>query len=1848
MVWRSRKLVLVALVVWQSLLAAPPTAAIDPSPPAVSATPSPTPSGTPPSLASASPSATASPEPTAANPSPEPTATAPPLAPTATVQPSAPSADAIDIPELRTVDSHTVRNDDGTFTTEYFSAPRYYDDGGEFLAPIDVAPVPATADGVAFRTKAAPVIAELGASSSGELLTVRAGEWAVSFRPVVSGLPGGASAADRAPVIDKGQVVYGDVYPGVDLRYTLLPFGAKEDIVLTEPVPLTRFAFAIDAPGLTPVLNRDGTIDLLDGKTSVFHVPAPFMVDSAPEADGDGARSKAVHYELATVAGASVMTVVADAAWLNDPARVYPVYLDPTTISTYGASLDTFISSAYPSTSLNAQWNPNEGGYYELWNGRYDASSGTNYAFVKTSIPSGVSVVSATFKAYVQHSYSLATPTSIYIGRLTSAFTESQTWNMTQPTFVALTSTNVADNQFASFNATSAVQAWVEGTATNHGFRIYEASTAQSLWKRLRARENATNPPSLSVTWAQPSATVVAPTGAAWIKTSALDWTFSNGGSSFTQTKFQAQVSTSSTTWSGTSLKADSGQVSSTATAWTAPTTNLVNGTTYYWRVRVFDGHSWSPYSSVASFKWDGTLPAANPTFVSANVGGAITAADPNYFDLGNGTFTIAIRGSDANSGIKLSYLRLYNATNELRVYHDWSSANTTNCNEFDTSTLADVTGCARTYNSGGTREVTFTVVGLNQSASFDIQYYFADYAGNTVGYLDTGKNLIFDAIAPTGAITAPATGATVNGSVTVTGTASDANFKEYQLHYGAGASPSSWTGIGTNPYTTQVTSGTLGTWDTASLANGTYTIRLRVYDNARVSSGFTEVKRTVEVQNAPPIAIISAPTAGTVLSGEATVSGTASAIQDFDQYTLHYGTGCSPSTWTVIGTGLSPVTNGVLGAWDTTSVSDGQYTIRLVTTKTTSETATATVCVSTDNSGPTADFTVPDEGTTTPQDSGTLGVSWTEDGGPSGVVSRTLQRQAGLVVEDGSCVGVSWVDDGTPTASASPLTVNDLESGHCYRWVLTLTDGNENTTEVTSGTVLTDIAWSGPVETAVTGTAIHQASNDTAYYGSNASSMTIEATATAPSGIASIWFRKVSMTSSWSPNPPMPNFDDEAPYVQQLDFSSGAISATLDVVAVNGVGSETSPLVVSLLRDTTAPSVTFDAFDARAATPGLTLSWSEADSGSGVAGRTLIRESAAPIEPGFCLDATWERDGWTSSAPSPVQPNGLADGACYRWLLTVSDNVGQSTTVVTPAVYIDESGPVVAWDSPSGDLLSGALGMSVAWSAEDDGAGVDTNELQRQAGAPVAGDCAAVTWTTDGAPIDEPSPATLGDLVPGTCYRWIAEAVDRLGNTTQSISPTVQTATVALRRPYADGLVFASEPLVAETSEGGLTRVDFLVDGVVIGSDSSAPYELEWDTIGLPDADHEVTAVGVVGGSSLPSTPISVTVANQLGAPARIATDAATGLISIDEEALQAAYAFGARAAADERYGSAPESSDGVDPLYFFRNWSLLDQATRDAIEAHFANPLIGYTPPPGVSFGDTDLAFPECDYEWPANGSDIVAYCLHESDYFLIHYLIPGARLDHSVPEVDVVDHTTNGCSIPDVIPETTCNGIPDAIDVVAKALDDSVDRYRALGFTWSAPAGDLRPVTIRDLEGGLDGKVWPFFPQTIELDYKAVDGISENGQPDFPWHLSRHEAFHRVQYEYIGFGHMYQSRLEDLVWMEATAEWAAHQAEYATDEPDRGRYAQQLADYLGRPHLRFSLAEALPDYPDPNDRQYGMFAVAEHLEQAYGVDSIRQTWVEMAAGEFFESAINGVGVGAGTTSQRCCRSSPSPRTS
>src|ERR1700690_2392778 len=75
---------------------------------------------------------------------------------------------------------------------------------------------------------------------------------------------------------------------------------------------------------------------------------------------------------------------------------------------------------------------------------------------------------------------------------------------------------------------------------------------------------------------------------------------------------------------------------------------------------------------------------------------------------------------------------------------------------------------------------------------------------------------------------------------------------------------------------------------------------------------------------------VISAPTAGQILQGQVSIIGTTD-IPNFASAQLDF-TYASDSTgsWFLIQTFAQPVSNSTLAVWDTASISDGDYSLRL------------------------------------------------------------------------------------------------------------------------------------------------------------------------------------------------------------------------------------------------------------------------------------------------------------------------------------------------------------------------------------------------------------------------------------------------------------------------------------------------------------------------------------------------------------------------------------------------------------------------------------------------------------------------------------------------------------------------------------------------------------------------------------------------------------------------------------------------------------------------------------------------------------------------------------------------------
>ncbi|HUN09908.1 MAG TPA: transglycosylase domain-containing protein [Aggregatilineales bacterium] len=103
--------------------------------------------------------------------------------------------------------------------------------------------------------------------------------------------------------------------------------------------------------------------------------------------------------------------------------------------------------------------------------------------------------------------------------------------------------------------------------------------------------------------------------------------------------------------------------------------------------------------------------------------------------------------------------------------------------------------------------------------------------------------------------IVAPGEGQQVSGVLTVTGAASAGSFNRFQLEVASASAPTNFQ-IVFGPVTAPQTSGQLGSWNTASVPNGTYILRLWMVSN---SGGYASRTVTVSVNNAAPLV---APTA--------------------------------------------------------------------------------------------------------------------------------------------------------------------------------------------------------------------------------------------------------------------------------------------------------------------------------------------------------------------------------------------------------------------------------------------------------------------------------------------------------------------------------------------------------------------------------------------------------------------------------------------------------------------------------------------------------------------------------------------------------------------------------------------------------------------------------------------------------------------------------------------------------------------------------------------------------------------------------------------------------------------------
>lgn len=303
--------------------------------------------------------------------------------------------------ELREANASFYELSDGRVQAEVSAAPVHY------LAPdgewreIDVSVVDSDRDGVAYEN-----LTNSFRSSFGDT-TDQLARFELAEHSITVGLPGPAQPVEVTA--DGATVTFPEALgSGADVRYQVTSSSLKEEIVLAEPSAQSRFTFTLQLDGLRAAERPDGSIGFYEHDTDtepLLVMPAPFMFDSGddPESPYGAPWSPAVSQSLYGEGEQLTVVVSADADWLADPAREYPVVIDPTIAiqPTPTQAQDAMILSDDPDSNFDGNWRLSAGT-------TTTGSARSVLRFPLIGVPDGVQLDTAALELYYDQTHTTA------------------------------------------------------------------------------------------------------------------------------------------------------------------------------------------------------------------------------------------------------------------------------------------------------------------------------------------------------------------------------------------------------------------------------------------------------------------------------------------------------------------------------------------------------------------------------------------------------------------------------------------------------------------------------------------------------------------------------------------------------------------------------------------------------------------------------------------------------------------------------------------------------------------------------------------------------------------------------------------------------------------------------------------------------------------------------------------------------------------------------------------------------------------------------------------------------------------------------------------------------------------------------------------------------------------------------------------------------------------------------------------------------------------------------------------------------------------------------------------------
>ena len=127
--------------------------------------------------------------------------------------------------------------------------------------------------------------------------------------------------------VPEGNVIwYYNVFPNIDIRYTVYGDLLLEEFIVLKPTPVSVIEQSFQVHGVEYELHEDGSIGFYSGETLVFSVPQPVMYELGNPQE----KSYGLHYEIVQKGnGYLLRKVIDDIQWLK--TAKYPVVIDSST-----------------------------------------------------------------------------------------------------------------------------------------------------------------------------------------------------------------------------------------------------------------------------------------------------------------------------------------------------------------------------------------------------------------------------------------------------------------------------------------------------------------------------------------------------------------------------------------------------------------------------------------------------------------------------------------------------------------------------------------------------------------------------------------------------------------------------------------------------------------------------------------------------------------------------------------------------------------------------------------------------------------------------------------------------------------------------------------------------------------------------------------------------------------------------------------------------------------------------------------------------------------------------------------------------------------------------------------------------------------------------------------------------------------------------------------------------------------------------------------------------------------------------------------------------------------------------